>query len=89
MVGRKVGKRLAARSVVDEKGRIIVPKPLRSELGIAEGSQVTVQLEKERLVVSRVIGPDEFINDMEGFIKEGSRLPLVDPLSLKRIWEKI
>ena len=83
-----MGKRLTARSVVDEKGRIIVPKPLRSEFGIAEGSQVTVQLEKERLVISRVIEPDEFINDMEGFIKEGSRLPLLDPLSLKRIWEK-
>jgi len=87
-VGRKVGRVQAARSIVDEKGRIIVPKPLRSELGIAEGSQVSVQVEKERLVVSKVVEADEFIRDMEGFVKEGSKLPLVDPLSLKRIWEK-
>ena len=87
-VGQEVGKILNARSIVDEKGRIILPKPLRGELGIVEGSQVTVQVEKERLVVSKVVEADDFIRDMEGFIKEGSRLPLVDPLSLKRIWEK-
>ena len=83
-----MGKILNVRSIVDEKGRIILPKPLRSELGIVEGSQVTVQVEKERLVVSKVVEPDDFIRDMEGFIKEGSKLPLVDPLSLRRIWEK-
>ena len=73
---------------MDEKGRIIVPKPLRSELGITEGPQVSVQVEKERLVVSKVVEADEFIREMEGFIKEGSKVPIVDPLSLRRIWEK-
>lgn len=87
-MGRTVGKLLAARTVVDEKGRIVVPKQLRSELGITEGSRVSVQVEKERLVVSRAVEPDEFISDMEGFVEEDSRLPLVDPLSLKRIWER-
>ena len=77
-----------ARTVVDEKGRIVVPKLPRSELGITEGSRVSVQVEKERLVVSKAVEPDEFISDMEGFIEGDSRLPLVDPLSLKRIWEK-
>jgi len=77
-----------SRSVVDEKGRIILPKRLRSGLGLMEGSQVSVELEDERLIVSKIMDPDEFIRDMEGFIKDDSTLPLVDPLSLKRIWEK-
>jgi len=77
-----------SRSVVDEKGRIILPKRLRSGLGLTEGSQVSVELEDERLIVSKIMDPDEFIRDMEGFIKDDSTLPLVDPLSLKRIWEK-
>lgn len=77
-----------SRSVVDEKGRIILPKRLRSGLGLMEGSQVSVELEDERLIVSKIMDPDEFIQDMEGFIKDDSTLPLVDPLSLKRIWEK-
>jgi AbrB family looped-hinge helix DNA binding protein len=83
-----VGKAVMARTVVDDKGRIVVPKPLRNELRITEGSRVSVQIEKERLVVSRAVEPDEFIREMEGFIQRGSQLPLVDPLSLKRIWEK-
>lgn len=77
-----------SRSVVDEKGRIILPKRLRSGLGLMEGSQVSVELEDERLIVSKIMDPDEFIRDMEGFIKDDSTLALVDPLSLKRIWEK-
>jgi AbrB family looped-hinge helix DNA binding protein len=83
-----VGKATSGRTVVDEKGRIVVPKSVRSELRITEGSRVNVQVEKERLVVSRGVEPDEFIRDMEGFVQKDSRLPLVDPLSLKRIWEK-
>jgi AbrB family looped-hinge helix DNA binding protein len=75
-------------TIVDEKGRIVVPKPLRKELRITEGSRVSLQLDKERLVVSRAIEPKEFIDEMEGFVREDSRLPLIDPISLKRIWEK-
>lgn len=87
-VGLNVGKTAVARTVVDEKGRIILPKPLRTELGITERSEVIVQLEKERLVVSKGVDPDDFIRDMEGFVREDSKLPLTDPLSLKRVWEK-
>jgi AbrB family looped-hinge helix DNA binding protein len=87
-VGLKVGKISFARSAVDEKGRIILPKAIRTHLGLSEGSEVVVRLEKEKIVVSRAVEPDEFIRDMEGFVKDDSPLPLVDPLSLKRIWEK-
>jgi len=76
------------KSKVDEKGRIIVPKSLRTELGLVQGAEVEVRLEKARLVVSKVVDPLDFIQDMEGFVRDDSALPLVDPLSLKRIWEK-
>ena len=87
-VGLKVGKISLTRSAVDEKGRIILPKRLRLGLGLTEGSQVSVQLQKERLIISKVVNPDDFIRDMEGFVKQDSPLPLLDPLSLKRIWER-
>ena len=83
-----MGKPLLARAVVDEKGRIVLPRSIRNQLGLGEGSRVNVKIEKERLVVSKDIGPEEFIAEMEGFIRAGSKLPLVDPLSLKRIWEE-
>ena len=75
-------------TIVDEKGRIVVPKSILKELRITEGSRVSVQVEKEKLVVSRAVEPKEFIDEMEGFVREGSLLPLVDPMSMKRIWEK-
>jgi AbrB family looped-hinge helix DNA binding protein len=87
-VGLKVGKSSITRSAVDSKGRIILPRPLRTALGLTEGTGVAVSLEKDQLVVSRLVDPKEFIRHMEGFVKEGSALPLMDPLSLKRIWEK-
>ncbi|MEM4250600.1 MAG: AbrB/MazE/SpoVT family DNA-binding domain-containing protein [Candidatus Bathyarchaeia archaeon] len=74
--------------IVDEKGRIILPKKFRLGLGLTEGSQVSVQLQKEKLVISKVVSPDDFIRNMEGFVKQGSPLPLLDPLTLKRIWER-
>jgi len=83
-----VGKSSIARSAVDSKGRIILPRPLRTALGLTEGTGVAVSLERDQLVVSRLVSPNDFIRDMEGFVKGGSTLPLVDPLSLKRIWEK-
>jgi len=87
-VGFKVGNSSVAQSTLDKKGRIILPRPLRTALGLTEGTAVTVSLERDQLVVSRLVDPNDFIRDMEGFVKEGSTLPLVDPLSLKRIWEK-
>jgi AbrB family looped-hinge helix DNA binding protein len=87
-VGFKVGEPSVAQSTLDKKGRIILPRPLRTALGLTEGTKVTVSLERDQLVVSRLMDPRDFIREMEGFVKEGSTLPLVDPLSLKRIWEK-
>jgi AbrB family looped-hinge helix DNA binding protein len=87
-VGLKVGNPSIARSAVDNKGRIVLPRPLRTALGLTEGTGVAVSLEKDQLVVSRLVSPDEFIRHREGFVKVGSALPLADPLSLKRIWEK-
>jgi len=75
-------------TIVDDKGRIVVPKRIRKEMRISEGSRVSVQIEKERLVVSRAVEPEEFIIEMEGFVQKGSRVPLTDPISLKRIWER-
>jgi len=34
------------------------------------------------------VEPGEFIAEMEGFIKRGSRLPIIDPLKLKDIWTR-
>ena len=71
-VGLMVGKISPARSSVDEKGRIILPKAIGTDLGLSEGSEVVVRLEKGRIVVSRAVDPDRFICDMQGFVNDNS-----------------
>jgi len=36
----------------------------------------------------RPVTPEEFIHEMEGCIKEDFPIPTINPLELKKIWEK-
>lgn len=41
-------------ATVDKYGRIVVPKPLRDELGIEAGTQLILEVEQDRLVLKPV-----------------------------------
>lgn len=73
-------------TVVDEKGRIIIPEAVRKKLGIRKGSKIRISLKGDAVIVSPVLDSKQFIDKMEGFIKEGSKVEKVDPLKLKEIW---
>lgn len=74
-------------ATLDKKGRIVIPRQLRDELGLREGSKVRLLLDEEKIIIMKPVNPKEFINEMEGCIKEGSPVPKVNPLELKKIWE--
>jgi len=75
-----------AEVTIDEKGRILIPKSLRESANLSKGKKVRLSLEGRRIVISAVVDPEEFILEMRGFIKEGSPVPMSDPIELKRIW---
>ena len=75
-------------AIIDKKGRIVIPRHLREELGLREGTKVRLVMEEGKIVVMRPVTPEEFIHEMEGCIKEGSQIPKINPLELKKIWEK-
>nr|MDO8133618.1 AbrB/MazE/SpoVT family DNA-binding domain-containing protein [Candidatus Njordarchaeum guaymaensis] len=75
-------------TVIDDKGRIAIPKRLREELDLREGSKVRLLSEDGRIVIMKPVSPNEFIREMEGFIREGSTVQKANPLKLKEIWEK-
>jgi AbrB family looped-hinge helix DNA binding protein len=75
-------------SVMDDKGRVAIPKRLRDELDLREGSKVKIVSENGKIVIMKPLTPDEFINEMEGFIKEGSKVQKTASLKLKEIWKK-
>ncbi|MUM64937.1 AbrB/MazE/SpoVT family DNA-binding domain-containing protein [Acidianus infernus] len=39
---------------MDEKGRIVIPKEIRDELNLKEGSKVEVELEKDGRIIIKV-----------------------------------
>lgn len=75
-------------AIVDKKGRIVIPAHLRQRLGLHEGAKVKLALEEGKILIMRPVTPEEFIHEMEGCIKEDSPIPKINPLELKKIWEK-
>jgi AbrB family looped-hinge helix DNA binding protein len=77
---------------MDSKGRIVIPEDVRKELGLTEGSRVRIRLEKSSagsgstMVLTKSVGPNEFIRRTEGVLKKESRAKAADPLRLKEIW---
>ncbi|MGC8515177.1 MAG: AbrB/MazE/SpoVT family DNA-binding domain-containing protein [Thermoplasmata archaeon] len=73
-------------ATIDDKGRITLSKEIRESLGLVPGIKVKIDLESDRIIIEKTISPDEFITSMNGFIKERSKIPVSDPLNLKKIW---
>lgn len=41
---------------VTEKGQVTIPKPIRDQLGIAAGSEVEFQVDRDRVIIRKVAG---------------------------------
>jgi len=80
-----VGIMSAEEVVVDEKGRVLIPKEIRDKVGLKAGGRARLKVEKENIIIIPPVSPEEFIKEMEGCIREGT--PSSDPLKLKKIWE--
>jgi len=79
------GKTMITEVMIDEKGRILIPKETREKIGLKTGGKARLKVEKEKLVIMPPITAEEFIKEMEGCISEGA--PTINPLDLKKIWE--
>jgi AbrB family looped-hinge helix DNA binding protein len=78
-------------TIVDSKGRIIIPEKVRKELRLSEGSRIKVRVADDGSITmtkSSVVGPQEFVRLTEGFLKEGSTHRIVDPLRPQDIWDR-
>ena len=84
-MGNEVG--MTQETVIDEKGRIVISKDVRISLGLKKGMRVKLHIESDRLIVEKSVSPEEFRTKMKGFIKKRSKVPISDPIDLKRIWE--
>ena len=84
--GNTIGGKITTQEVtVDCKGRILIPKEARDKIGLQAGGKARLKIEKENIIIMPPVSPEEFIQEMEGCIKEGPTK--IDPLKLKKMWE--
>ncbi|MEM2276805.1 MAG: AbrB/MazE/SpoVT family DNA-binding domain-containing protein, partial [Thermoproteota archaeon] len=57
---------------VDDKGRVLIPKEVRDKVGLKTGGKARMKVENERIIIMPPISPEEFIEEMEGCIREGT-----------------
>ena len=55
---------------MDSKGRLVLPQPVREELEITPGTEVTVREEGGRVIVEPAEDPEGVIERMERLIEE-------------------
>ncbi len=85
-VGLKVGQLEEVK--VDSKHRVVLPEEVRQKSGIKAGSKLKVSVKAGSIVLTKNVQPSDFIERMEGLLKEGSPVHASDPLKLKEIWAK-
>ena len=74
-------------SVLDSKGRVLIPEEVRKKAKLIPGSKLKLRIEGDNTVkITKSIPPKQFIQELEGVIKRGSSLKKEDPLKLKEIW---
>jgi len=69
--------------IIDERGRITIPKEDREKAGLKEGDKLKILVEKGKIVFKKVINIQTFINELEGCIKTPGD---INPQELKKIW---
>lgn len=74
-------------SVLDSKGRVLIPEEVRKKAKLTTGTKLKLRLERDDTVkMTKSIHPKQFIQELEGVIKKGSLAKKEDPLNLKEIW---
>lgn len=75
-------------TLVDERGRILVPKDLRAQFGLEPGCAVIIEADADGIRLRRAIPREEALGRLAGVIPKASGRSSIEPLDAKRIWEK-
>lgn len=70
------------RVTVEDRGRILIPKEIRDELGIRPREKFRIEA-RDGEVVLKPEKDLEAVRELKGCVKDGG----IDPIELKKIWE--
>lgn len=75
-------------TLVDERGRVLVPKDLREQFGLEPGCPVIVEADVDGVKLRRAIPRDQALQRLAGAIPRSAGPPPSSALEAKRIWER-
>jgi len=75
-------------TLVDERGRILVPKDLRVQYGLEPGSPVIIEADEHGIRLRHAIPRPEALARLAGAIPKSAGKASMDALALKRMWER-
>lgn len=67
--------------VIDDRGRILIPKDVRKQIGLRPGQQVRIELQKNAMILT-LINSLNLLKKLKGCIETSD----IDPLELKHMW---
>ncbi|MBI4393109.1 MAG: AbrB/MazE/SpoVT family DNA-binding domain-containing protein [Euryarchaeota archaeon] len=77
-------------TTVDERGRVLIPRGIREEQGLAPGSPVIIESTKDGVLLRPALQREEALRRLNGAINVKNRkrgVEPMDPLAVKQIWE--
>jgi len=69
-------------SSLDKRGRIVIPKEFRQELGLKPDQTVIIELRGREIILKPALEVEKFIEELRGCV-HGSQ---IEPSELKEIW---
>jgi len=71
-------------STLEERGRILIPKSLREELGLKSGQKLLVKKRDGDIILKPSIDLNKFSSELKGCVKKSK----IKPREVKMIWKE-
>ncbi len=70
---------------LDEESRVVIPRNIRDELGIKPKDEVVLEKIEDKVVISKPLSPEEFLEEAHSLAEDISRTKIreIDPLKIK------
>lgn len=76
-------------AILDDRGRIVLPKELAEELGVSNGDAVVFEKRGKDYVVTKPVSrKDRLEQIMEWNPKRSGKVEAVNPQAMKEIWKR-
>ena len=71
------------KSVIEERGRVLIPKNIREEMKLKPGQHVIVEKGKNCITIRPAIDVRQFSSELRGCVKKSK----IHPNDVKNIWK--